>query len=248
MLLQRGFVVGDEATLAAREFAVDFENVGAKSFGAGRFVLAQGTRKGLNVRVQVSSQTPTVHSPPGAIVTQEGFGGLLLGGFPVGVLFNEAVSPPGSFVLRGRSGGRHVIGTPSEIVQGNGRGDGRSVAAGDDAGVGGRGLGAARVVADGRTAAVFGGKSPDHADVVALVLVDSEKMFLDVIGAVKDFEADVTMEGLLFFVNVLVPGVQVSAVRGVRAFGTHVSLLDTLVEIPVLIPLSRFDAGLQVMK
>lgn len=87
---------------------------------------------------------------------------------------------------------------------------------------------AAVVVAAGRVGRVRGraGRvAPDQANVVGVVLVDAQKVLLDVVGSVEQLEADVAVERLVVLVDVLVPVVEVPAVGGVRAAGAHVPLV-----------------------
>lgn len=55
--------------------------------------------------------------------------------------------------------------------------------------------------------------------------MDAQKVLLDVVGPIKQLEADITVEGLVVLVDVLMPMVQVSAVRGVRATWADIPLL-----------------------
>lgn len=84
------------------------------------------------------------------------------------------------------------------------------------------------VVAAGRVGRVRGraGRvAPDEADVIGVVLVDAQKVLLDVVGSVEQLEANIAVERLVVLVDVLVPVVQVPPVGGVRAAGAHVPLV-----------------------
>lgn len=78
----------------------------------------------------------------------------------------------------------------------------------------------------GRVRGRAGRVAPDQANVVGVVLVDAQKVLLDVVGSVKQLEADIAVERLVVLVDVLVPVVQVPPVSGVWAAGAHVPLVD----------------------
>lgn len=63
-------------------------------------------------------------------------------------------------------------------------------------------------------------------NVVLELPVHAQKVLLDVIGAVELLEAGIALEWLLVLVDVLVPGVQIPAVRRIRTVGAGVPLLD----------------------
>lgn len=62
--------------------------------------------------------------------------------------------------------------------------------------------------------------------VVLQLSVHAQEVLLDMIGAIELLEAGVALEGLLVFMDVLVPGVQIPSVRRVRTVGAGVSLLN----------------------
>lgn len=67
--------------------------------------------------------------------------------------------------------------------------------------------------------------APDQANIVGMVLVDAQKVLLDVVGSVEQLEADITVERLVILVDVLVSVVQISAVGGIRAARTDIALI-----------------------
>lgn len=67
--------------------------------------------------------------------------------------------------------------------------------------------------------------APYQANIIGVVLVDAQKVLLDVVGSVEQLEANVTVERLVIPVDVLVSVVQVSAVSSIRAARTDVALI-----------------------
>jgi len=64
VLREAELIVSKEGALVAGALVVDLEHVGGQSFRAGSFIVAQGAHKRLDVSVEVSFQTPIVHTRP----------------------------------------------------------------------------------------------------------------------------------------------------------------------------------------
>lgn len=58
-------------------------------------------------------------------------------------------------------------------------------------------------------------------------------MLFDVVGTIELFQANVTVEWLFFFVNILVACKQVTAIRWVRTAGTIVTLWTTRIGLGI---------------
>lgn len=69
----------------------------------------------------------------------------------------------------------------------------------------------------------FASGSPDAVQIIGMVPVHAEKVFLDVVCTVKLFLTHITLERFLISVNVLVTGEEIAAVRRVRAEGATVA-------------------------
>ena len=65
--LQLGEILREEAAPGALPAIVDLEDVGGKTLGARRLVLAEGARERLKVGVEVALQAPVVHAAPRAV-------------------------------------------------------------------------------------------------------------------------------------------------------------------------------------
>ena len=67
MYRQLGLILGQKRALPAGFFVVNFGDVRRQSFGARRFVVAQSTHERFQMRVEMSFQTPIIHSRPGTV-------------------------------------------------------------------------------------------------------------------------------------------------------------------------------------
>lgn len=71
-------VVSQEGAFVARALVVHLEHVGGKSLRPGRLVVTEGAHKWFDVGVEMSLQTPIVHSGPGAVTAGKSLFLLLL--------------------------------------------------------------------------------------------------------------------------------------------------------------------------
>lgn len=67
--------------------------------------------------------------------------------------------------------------------------------------------------------------SADEIYVVRMILVDAKEVLLHVVCPAEHLETDIAVEGLVIFVDVLVPRVQVLAICSVRTMRTHIPLI-----------------------
>lgn len=199
--------------LNASALIVHLENVRGESFGSRRLIIAQAANKRLQMRIHMPLQAPIVHAGPRAIAAAKPFLPLFLPGtFPhVGLEGGLVRFGPRRLIPRDvRTAVRNVqqIIQPYVVIHGFG-------------GFGRRRRIVLLVIRHPR--GVLRRVPPYSVQVVRVLAVHPQEVLFDVVGPIELLLANVTLEGFLFSVDVLVPGEEIPAVRGVRAVGAAVA-------------------------